>query len=197
MTNSRKEFQPKFELANFLADPSSPNVSRAKVGLVKSYFQLHPDPKRIVRDMLVYTSKETGWMLVDHEVLATKGWFPGIWRADLYEGMKSNGTSFLYPVTRALDGNSMSGGFADAFDEVYRSARVEYVKVVARRDYGCWEIAPADKQRYPKPVWPRWSVEAMVETLFDGQILDLERAQALGQLSRRSRNCNDIDESYD
>ena len=196
MTNPKRSYKPKFKLETFRFHPDVLNPSRASVGLTKSPFQIHPDPARVVHDVLIYTSKETGWMLVDQEVLTAPVRINGIWCADLYECMKSNRQSMLFPVTRPLDPMASLNGLADTFHRVLKQARKGYVTVEADRERDCWDVATAPG-RFAKPVWPDWGVEEMMEAIFTGHILDLERADALGLLSRKHRNGREIEESFD
>ena len=57
------------------------------------------------------------WYLIHPEVMRS-GCLSGLWKAALYEGVKSNGASFVLPLTNALPGREeRTDSLRDAIDE--------------------------------------------------------------------------------
>lgn len=68
----------------------------------KTAFRIHPSRSRMLKAVFLKRGDDR-WYLI-HPDVARSSCLCGLWKAALYESVKSNGASFFLPLTNALPG---------------------------------------------------------------------------------------------
>ena len=112
--------------------------------------------------------KQDKWHLVNPE-LVRDGLVTGAWVANLFEGIRPNGQSFLLPVTLPKQGYQRS--WYESLCEVVDEARQGWVKVTTNYDACIHELTRVKYRSPVEPQWPNWSVEDWVTEAFSTRLI--------------------------
>ena len=131
----------------------------------KTAFMIHPS-RFVEKVFLLY--KNGVWHLVNPE-LVRDGLVTGAWVANLFEGIRPNGQSFLLPVTLPKQGYQRS--WYESLCEVVDEARQGWVKVTTNYDACIHELTRVKYRSPVEPQWPNWSVEDWVTEAFSTRLI--------------------------
>lgn len=180
----------KFDLNEFAAhgDEIRQDVS---VCIPKTPFQIHPNRSRMMKSV-VLKHYENQWFLI-HPDVAREGRLSGLWRAALYEGVKSNGVSFVLPLTIARAGREER---YDSLKETIREARHGWVLVQSDIDQDSWVTTPQNSKKMQalEPQWFDGEFSTLIEIAFSGRIITtLKEASEIFRKSSKREITEDDD----
>ena len=128
-------------------------------------FMIHPT--RSVEKVFLLRKQEK-WHLVNPE-LVRDGLVTGAWVANLFEGIRPNGESFLLPVTLPKQGYQRS--WHESLCEVVDEARRGWVKVTTNYEACIHELRRVKYRSPVEPQWPNWSVEDWITEAFSTRLI--------------------------
>lgn len=113
----------KFDLSEFSAQGDEVQLD-IPVCIPKTVFRIHPHRSHMLKAVFLKRSDDH-WYLIHPDVVRS-GQLTGLWKAALYEGVKSNGASFILPLTDAHPGREER---YDSLREAIDEARQGWVLV--------------------------------------------------------------------
>jgi hypothetical protein len=180
----------RFKLTEFAAHDDH-LVEEVKVCIPQTAFRIHPEKSHMM-GLVILKRFEDNWYLV-HPQVAKTFQMPHLWRAALYEGVKSNGASFVLPLTNARPGRENR---YDSLKEAINDARRQWIRVESDHDQDTWAAIPqASKQLAAvRPTWFEGGFSALIELAFRGRIIrTVDEAMAICP-KQSHRNYSDDDE---
>lgn len=180
-----------FSLSSFKAPRRS--QARPAVFIPKGQqFRLHPEYDHSVTNVFIKLHDDR-WHLVDAEIATSASYLPGVWVADLYEGILATGESFLLPVTHPV---------GQGYESWYES--LTNIIPFAKESWTTLETVSAEQQYRAKvrkkektiPDWPDTDFELLVEHAFRGRIIDHNHPLTGSGNPSRSK-CTSVVEEFD
>ena len=116
----------------------------------------------------------------------------GLWRAAIYEGVKSNGARFVLPLTDARPGREER---TESPREAIAAARHGWVKMVSYPEQNSWITTAQTSEKFQslEPKWFDGEFSKLIETAFRGRII-LTQKEAPAQFRKTSRRETSEDE---
>ena len=172
----------KFDLDEFSAQGDEV-LLEIPVCIPKTAFRIHPQRNRMLKAVFL-KRYDDNWYLIHPEV-ARSGQLTGLWKAALYEGVKSNGATFVLPLTHARPGREER---YDSMKEAIDGARQGWVVVESVADQDCWIITPQSSRKIQsqEPKWFDSEFSELIEIAFRGRIIRTQQ-QASAQFRKTSR----------
>ena len=133
---------------------------------------------------VVLKRSDDHWYLI-HPDVARSGQLSGLWKAAIYEGVKSNGASFVLPLTDAHTGREER---TESLREAIAEARQGWVTVESDADQDCWITHPQNSKKFQamEPKWFDGEFSKLIETAFRGHIITTQK-EALAKFRKTSR----------
>ena len=128
-------------------------------------FMIHPT--RSVEKVFLLRKQEK-WHLVNPE-LVRDGLVTGAWVANLFEGIRSNGQSFLLPVTSPKQDYQRS--WHESLCKVVDEARQGWVKLISNHTEYIYELTRVECRPPVRPQWPNWSEEDWITEAFSTRLI--------------------------
>lgn len=149
----------------------------------KTAFRIHPSRSRMLKAVFLKRDDDR-WYLI-HPDVARSGCLPGLWKAALYEGVKSNGASFILPLTNALPGREER---TDSLREAIDEARQGWVMVESDPDQDSWITMPQNSKKLQslEPKWFDGEFSRLIEIAFRGRIITTQK-EASAKFRKTSR----------
>lgn len=179
-----------FDPSRFVATSTSwtPGV---QVYIPKTAFRIHPDRSRSIIN--VYLSRTSDkWWLVDAELVEEgHSQIPGLWRADLYEGITPEGQPFLLPVTQPLQANRNT--YHETLTDAVKLARKKWITVESDKVHQCFDVSCEKTMKAEPDGWSECDFSDVLEDAFRGRIIctDKDVRAKLKRPSRREINEDD------
>ena len=172
----------KFDLSEFSAQGDEVLLD-IPVNTPITPFRIHPDRSRMLKAVYLKRSDDN-WYLI-HPDVARSGQLSGLWKAALYEGVRSNGASFVLPLTDARPGREER---TDSLREAIAAARHGWVKMVSDADQDSWITTAQTSEKFQslEPKWFDGEFSKLIEIAFRGRII-LTQQEALAQFRKTSR----------
>ena len=172
----------KFYLSEFSAqgDEILPDIP---VCIPRTAFRIHPHKSHMHKGVVLKRSDDN-WYLI-HPDVVREGRLSGLWLAALYEGVKSNGASFVLPLTDARPGREDR---YDSMKEAIDEARQGWVTIESVADQDCWVITPQSSRKLQsqEPKWFDGEFSELIETAFRGRVIRTQQ-QASALFRKTSR----------
>ena len=186
MSNLTRPFDP----SRFVAT-SAGRTPGVQVYIPKTAFRIHPDRSRSINN--VYLSRAADkWWLIDAELVEEgHSQIPGLWRADLYEGITPEGQSFLLPVTQPLQANKNT--YHETLTEAVKLARKKWITVESDKVHQCFDVSYEKTMKAEPDGWSDCDFSDVLEEAFRGRIIctDKDVRAKLKRPSRREINEDD------
>ena len=187
MSNPSRAFDP----SRFVAT-SAGRVPGVQVYIPKTAFRIHPDRSRSIIN--VYLSRTSDkWWLIDAELVEEgHSQIPGLWRADLYEGVTTEGQPFLLPpVTQPLQANKNT--YHETLTDAVKLARKKWITVELNKAHQCFDVSCEKAMKAEPDGWSDCDFSDVLEEAFRGRIIctDKDVMAKLKRPSRREINEND------
>lgn len=186
MSNPPRAFDP----SRFVAT-SAGRVPGVQVYIPKTAFRIHPDRSRSIIN--VYLSRTSDkWWLIDAELVEEgHSQIPGLWRADLYEGVTTEGQPFLLPVTQPLQANKNT--YHETLTDAVKLARKKWITVESDKAHQCFDVSCEKAMKAEPDGWSDCDFSDVLEEAFRGRIIctDKDVMAKLKRPSRREINEND------
>ena len=176
-----------FDLSEFAAQGDKV-LQNIPVRTPLSPFRIRPSKSQMLKK--VFLKRSGGhWYLIHPDVVRT-GTLSGLWRAALYEGVKSNGASFVLPLTDARPGRE---GREDSLREAIAEACRGWVLMVSDIAQDRWIMTPQSSKKFQslEPKWFDGEFSELIEIAFRGRII---RTQQQASAQFRKTSCRDITE---
>lgn len=140
----------------------------------------------------VYLSRyDEQWWLVSKDVV-DRFRVPNLWKADLYEAVRADGTYFVLPLTHPRPG---CVDWYDTLLEAIQRARKEWIISESDRELRRYHIRTETRKKLSAPEWLDCDFTELVEVAFTGRIVrtvkDAERC-----FGRRTSR-RDLSEEFD
>jgi len=175
----------KFDLGAFSAQGDEVLLD-IPVTTPKTAFRINPSKNRMHKGVILKRSNDNcHWYLI-HPDVARSGCLSGLWKAELYEGVRSNGASFVLPVTHARAGREER---TDSLRAVVAIARRRWVMMVSDAEQDSWIVTEPEnsgKLQSLEPTWFDGEFSRLIEIAFRGRII-LTQQEALAQFRKTSR----------
>lgn len=170
----------------------------------KVIFAIHPQPSRVLEDVMV-VFHEGRWYLVDYDLYRRHIFVRGMTRANIYEGVDTEGRPLLLIDTIPLSGEITS--WRKTVAEVVYKARKNWVKMSRIEGEEGYQ-ARVIKNMADKPQWTKQPFKELVWEAFGDNIITDDNLpdELTGKRSKtysnmghrhRGRNQRDIEEEFD
>jgi hypothetical protein len=172
----------KFDLSEFSAQGDEVLLD-IPVCIPKTAFRIHPHKSHMLKAVFLKRSDDH-WYLIHPDVVRS-GQLTGLWKAALYEGVKSNGASFILPLTNALPGREER---TDSLREAIDEARQGWVMVESDAEQDRWITMPQNSKKLQslEPKWFDGELSRLIEIAFRGRIIRTQK-EASAQFRKTSR----------
>ena len=146
-------------------------------------FRIHPDRSRMLKAVYLKRSDDS-WYLI-HPDVARSGQLSGLWKAALYEGVRSNGASFVLPLTDARPGREER---TESLREAIVEARQGWVMLESDAEQDSWITTPQTSKKFQtmEPKWFDGEFSKLIEIAFRGRII-LTQQEASARFRKTSR----------
>ena len=117
--------------------------------------------------------------------MARSGQLSGLWKAALYEGVRSNGARFVLPLTDARPGREER---TESLREAVAAARHGWVKMVSDTEQDSWTTTAQTSKKFQslEPKWFGGEFSRLIEIAFRRRIITTQK-EASGQFRKTSR----------
>ena len=172
----------KFDLSEFSAQGDEVLMD-IPVCIPKTPFRIHPSKGRMHTGVVLKRSDDH-WYLI-HPDVARSGQLSGLWKAALYEGVKSNGASFVLPLTDAHTGREER---TESLREAIAEARHGWVMLESDAEQDSWITTPQNSKKFQtlEPKWFDGEFSRLIEIAFRGRIITTQK-EASAQFRKTSR----------
>ena len=172
----------KFDLSEFSAQGDEVLLD-VPVCIPKTPFRIHPGKSRMHKGVVLKRGDDH-WYLI-HPDVARSGTLSGLWKAALYEGVKSNGASFVLPLTDAHAGREER---TDSLREAITEARHGWVMLESDAEQDSWITTSQSSKKFQslEPKWFDGEFSKLIEIAFRGRII-LTQQKALTRFRKTSR----------
>ena len=172
----------KFDLSEFSAQGDEVLLN-IPVCIPRTPFRIHPSRSRMHKGVVLKRSDDH-WYLI-HPDVARSGQLSGLWKAALYEGVKSNGASFVLPLTDAHTGREER---TESLREAIAEARHGWVMLESDAEQDSWITTPQTSKKFQtmEPKWFDGEFSKLIEIAFRGRIITTQK-EASGQFRKTSR----------
>ena len=172
----------KFDLSEFSAQGDEVLLD-IPVCIPRTPFWIHPSRSRMHKGVVLKRSDDH-WYLI-HPDVARSGQLSGLWKAAIYEGVKSNGASFVLPLTDAHAGREERTA---SLREAIAEARHGWVMVESDAEQDSWITSPQTSKKFQslEPKWFDGEFSRLIEIAFRGRII-LTQQEASARFRKTSR----------
>lgn len=153
-----------FDLENFRA--TEEGQTEIPVCVPTGPFRVRPGMDRSIEAVFVSRHNDQ-WWLVSADV-ESRFRVPRLWKADLYEAVRADGSYFILPITHPRPGCE---DYYDTLQEARQRARKEWVIAESDRDQKCYHISTATRKNLSPPEWLECDFAKLVEAAFEGRII--------------------------
>ena len=133
---------------------------------------------------VVLKRSDDHWYLI-HPDVARSGQLSGLWKAAIYEGVKSNGASFVLPLTDAHTGREER---TESLREAIAEARQGWVMLESDAEQDSWITTSQNSKKFQslEPKWFDGEFSKLIEIAFRGRII-LTQQEAWARFRKTSR----------